>query len=217
MHIITKKPLQLIPKRYFTHQETGFSLYYVYKQKKCQKIHDFLKIEGRERRIFYVGDKLYLESDLRHPKFDTFRMSPAQIQWQEELTNPRLGEHAISEKHFFFKYFIFIYFPVALFMFYIWNELQKLDFLHSEQRRGRTFSWYVERLTDDLSYAINVRMLGKDKEDYETEFMKMKTPGRFFGRGDDSSFSTGSCLLVYHFQCINHDGIIITYHRFCIN
>ena len=36
-------------KKWPTYQETGFSLYYVFKMKKSQNVKDFVKIEGRER------------------------------------------------------------------------------------------------------------------------------------------------------------------------
>ena len=53
MHLLTKTPLNRCPNRFMkkwpTYQETGFSLYYVFKMKKSQNVKDFVKIEGRER------------------------------------------------------------------------------------------------------------------------------------------------------------------------
>ena len=53
MQLLTKTPLNRCPVRYVkkwpTYQETGFSLYYVFKMKKSQNVKDFVKIEGRER------------------------------------------------------------------------------------------------------------------------------------------------------------------------
>ena len=52
MQLLTKTPLNRCPVRFvkkWTYQETGFSLYYVFKMKKSQDVKDFVKIEGRER------------------------------------------------------------------------------------------------------------------------------------------------------------------------
>ena len=56
-------------------------------------------------------------------------------------------------------------------------------------------AWYFQRMVDDVSYFINVKILGKPREDYLTELMKMQTPGTWFGTGAD--VSCGSALMDY--------------------
>ena len=50
-------------------------------------------------------------------------------------------------------------------------------------------------MVDDISYLINVKILGKPREDYLTEMMKLETPGSWFGTGAD--VSCGSALMDY--------------------
>ena len=58
MQLLTKTPLNRCPVRFVkkwpTYQETGFSLYYVFKMKKSQDVKDFVKIEGRERGFCHI-------------------------------------------------------------------------------------------------------------------------------------------------------------------
>ena len=152
---------------------------------------------------------MYLETDLRHPKFDTFRMPAAQQEWMLENADPRSGPDGINDKSIFYRRFLWFWAAGVFFFFGIWNELQKVDFLHSEGRRGRTISkctnfhtdiyvllaWYFQRIVDDISYVINVTILGRPREDYLTEMMKMQTPGTWFGTGAD--VSCGSALMDY--------------------
>ena len=67
MQLLTKTPLNRCPVRFVkkwpTYQETGFSLYYVFKMKKSQDVKDFVKIEGRERGFltyFNIHKRKYL-------------------------------------------------------------------------------------------------------------------------------------------------------------
>ena len=46
---------------------------------------------------------MYLETDLRHPKFDTFRMPAAQKQWMEENLDPRTGPDGINDQSIFYS------------------------------------------------------------------------------------------------------------------
>ena len=98
--------------------------------------------------IFYIGDKMYLETDLRHPKFDTFRMPAAQQEWMLENADPRSGPDGINDKSIFYRRFMWFWAAGVVFFFGIWNELQKIDFLHSEARRGRTICKYTDFITD---------------------------------------------------------------------
>ena len=60
---------------------------------------------------------------------------------------------------------------------------------------NHSLAWYFQRIVDDVSYLINVIILGKPKEDYLTEMMKLQTPGQWFGSGAD--VSCGSALMDY--------------------
>ena len=94
--------------------------------------------------IFYIGDKMYLETDLRHPKFDTFRMPAAQQEWMLENADPRSGPDGINDKSIFYRRFLWFWAAGVVFFFGLWNELQKVDFLHSEGRRNRTLcKWHL--------------------------------------------------------------------------
>ena len=91
---------------------------------------------------------MYLETDLRHPKFDTFRMPAAQKQWMEENLDPRTGPDGINDQSIFYRRFLWFWALGVIFFFSLWNELQKVDFLHSEGRRGRTISKFLSTLSN---------------------------------------------------------------------
>ena len=73
MQLLTKTPLNRCPVRYVkkwpTYQETGFSLYYVFKMKKSQNVKDFVKIEGRERGKVECVFPMVVVSILPHAEF----------------------------------------------------------------------------------------------------------------------------------------------------
>ena len=46
--------------------------------------------------VYYAADKVFLETDLRHKKFDSMRMSPALLEHMEEQRNPLVGPDAVS-------------------------------------------------------------------------------------------------------------------------
>ena len=53
----------------------------------------------------------------------------------------------MNDQGFFFRYFFPLYALLLYIIMCAWDELQKLDFLHPEMYRGRTFAYYR-----DISY-----------------------------------------------------------------
>merc|ERR1712131_527769 len=80
----------------------------------------------------------------------------------------------MNDQGFFFRYFFPLYALLLYIIMCAWDELQKLDFLHPEMYRGRTFAYYR-----DISYRrarwFYDRHMGYETTEHEDDLFPKKT------------------------------------------